>query len=751
MTQPYFIPDPNIEDADLLGYGDLLFDNGTTKYLSGDADLAAGLPRQNVDQGPAPDLMQQMQPQPIGGTNLSVDPSTGNIMSSNANDVSQYLSDTQRQPPPPPESHVAPMTGQSRREQDLMGQMDQMSGTSALAPQPIPGTQMQVDPSTGNISPLGGQQAPGGATSPQYGYGAGGLQPVQREGALPPEIAAQQASQRETANTNEMLALASSREAEANVYRQAALKRQGELDAERAAQQKAIDEQQAKAERWQQEQRDTAAMDIKTDLVSAEGAIGSVFSILGAAVLGAVGSDAGLRMIDNTINTNVNRQISMRDSKLKILAEQLGSTQQAIAAGKATLYRIAADRAETMQQITKADAFEAQTPEILSRLRQKQQLYEQEQQRISLGKTLEKAPAGLAPPKPIDVEKYGKLAAEQAQQEKNIQRAANAIGLTGYDPKTGKFSNREEILKNGIPGVGKLDSFLQGVPGLRNIDNAATSVEGQKVRAALEGLVAAEAKAQNPGRAPTDADRDAARITLGLNTEEGTIAAVERLMGQQEQYKAQNTAAFGNAAATYEGRIDAQGARPPQANGPVDTGRPLEPGQARQMLEQERQRMRPREGLDPAVQEATGQAGSQASANPIQEVAAEVQTVAGRELPPEGLQILVAQAEHETGDGKHAPNNNMFGHKASGGRQGAELMTTEGEGANARRVKQTFAVYPTVAESVTEHVDLLKRRYPDAWKALERGDAPAYVAALKDGGYFTGSETEYLNGIQRRL
>lgn len=762
----FFDPDPNIPDSDLLGYGDLVFENGNRQYLNGDPEISSALPplgqpqpaademppvggwsgHQFDDQGTsdplvspdyAPDTsapMSQPPMMPIEGTDHVVDPMTGQIMGAGAAPLPQ-MEETE------PQGAMAsgPM------ETGEMGGMPPLGGTatSPMTPVPIPGTQHQVVPATGEITPLGaGSSAPGGPAA-----AAGGMQPFSREGALPPGMYEQQASQRETMNTNQMLALASSREAEANVYRNAALERQGQLDAERQAQERAVADQQAKLDRWKQEQTATAGMDIKTDLVSAQGDIGAVFSILGAAMLGAVGSDAGLRMIDSAIDQNVKKQINMRDSKLHVLADQIGSTEQAIAAGKAQLYKIAADKVETTEKITKADAFEAQTPTMLADLRQKQQLYEQEQQRISLGKTLEKAPV-LAAPRPVDVQKYGKAAAGQEQSEIDIQRAANALGLKGWDPKTKTFRNREEVLKNGIPGVGAEDTFARDVgkvPVLgeipKAVDNLVTSKEGMAVRAALESLVAAEAERQNPGRAPSDADRDAARMTLGLNTEEGTVKAVERLMGQQELAKAQNKATYGEGAArAYEGSMGASGTRRPSAGGAPGQLRPLEPGNARQQVEQERNR--------PAAQAG---AGPQASVDPIQEVAGEVQAVAGRELPPEGLKILTAQAAHETGDGQHAPGNNFFGMKAVGKQPANDLETTEGEGAEAKRTRGRFAAYQSPRESVDAVVSLLKRKYPDAWKALEVGDAPAYVAALKDGGYFTGSESEYLNGVLRRL
>lgn len=754
MTQPlFFEPDPTIPDSDLLGYGNLLFDNGTSQWINGDPDVASLYAQPSARMGtttienpqtdyeggssdpltsPAsyvPDQVPQVIPRmdrpppaQIPGTDISFDAETGEPIET---EQGAMMGGPMEGPPQMP-----PQGG----EPQILPKMDRPP------PAQIPGTNVVFDPETG--APMSGGSSPeiGGAGG-EYGYGTGGLQLAQREGALPPEIAAAQASQRGTLNTNEMLALSTQRDAEANIYRTAALQRQGQLDAEKAAQEKTLQEQQARMDRLQQEQRQTAEMDIKTDLVSANGVIGAAFSILGAAMLGYVGSDAGLRMMDSSIDTNVRKQVSQRDSKLKMLADQLGSTEQAVAAGKAAIYKLLAEKAEVTQQLTKADVFEAQTPEILTSLRQKQQLAEQEFQNKSLGKTLEKAPV-LTGPKPADVQKYGKAASDQQQNESNIKRAANALGLEGWDPKTKTFRNRGKVLEKGIAGVGTQDTFARDVGKLpfvgalpQAFDNLVTSKEGVAIRAALESLVAAEAAAQNPGRAPTDADRDAARLSLGLNTEEGTVAAIERLYAQQDLAKAQNVATYGQGAASaYERSIDAQGARPPQPTGNVDRGRPLEQGKARQQLQDE-----------------LGRQGPQSNLDPIREVAGELQTVAGRELPPEGLKILEAQAAHETGDGKHLPNNNAFGHKASGGATGAALMTTEGEGKEARRVRQNFATYGSLLESVTDHVDLLKRKYPDAWRALELGDAPAYVAALKDGGYFTGNETEYLNGLMRRL
>lgn len=127
-----------------------------------------------------------------------------------------------------------------------------------------------------------------------------------------------------------------------------------------------------------------------------------------------------------------------------------------------------------------------------------------------------------------------------------------------------------------------------------------------------------------------------------------------------------------------------------------------------------------------------------------------------KSLPPEGIAILMAQAGHETNDGKNMPTNNFFGMKSTqrNRNRGAgmtNLMTTEGAGSNAKRVAQNFATFDSAADAAMDMLSLLERKYPRALEALQVGDPDAYVAALKDGGYFTGNEGGYLQGILRRL
>src|SRR4030095_4848021 len=76
MAYPqYFEPDPQIPDADLLGYGDLVYDDGSRQFINGDPEIAsqfevksAAPPAQAQAPGqvPVPDFMQQQAPPLIG-------------------------------------------------------------------------------------------------------------------------------------------------------------------------------------------------------------------------------------------------------------------------------------------------------------------------------------------------------------------------------------------------------------------------------------------------------------------------------------------------------------------------------------------------------------------------------------------------------------------------------------------------------------------------------------------------------------
>lgn len=611
MAEPlYFEPDPGTPDAAELGYGDLYLDDGSKRSIYGDPELIAGLPplpSQPSNDASAPAGHGTV---PVGDQGHSVDTQSGNVsppstvgsmLSSAAsslfgtpNDPSRFSGYSNKNltggfsAAAAPGGAADPTTPASPEMQ--AGAATAAPGTSPpkMTPDqfqsgkfPIPGhPDVHVD-AQGNV-------AKGPPDAPTSGLGSGGLQLAEREGALPADMAAQQRGEMASTHQDTLDATTKARQDEYQIQHDAALKRAGELDAEKQAREQEIRDQQAKQSRLMDERQKVADMDIKTDLVSAQGVVGSIFSVLGAAMLGAVHSDAGLRMIENTIDMNVKKQMGQRDSKLRLLAEDLGSTQQAIAAGKAQLWKIAADRAEATQKLTQADVFAAQTPAIVAGARQKDQEQEQAFDRLSLGKNVEKPPVakGLTPEQQAkQVEGYGKAAAVQQRLQDAALAANNAMG-GNWDPKTQTITNKDAITS--IPGVGKVDSFMQGIPGLRNIDKAATSDEGLKMRAALNALVIATAEAHNnTGRPPSPGMLEATRASMGIDTEQGVKQAVEKALRESGQVKSQAGAQFGEGAAqTYQGRL------PPgqtTTEGQTPGGMQMaQPGSARQQLEQSR-------------------------------------------------------------------------------------------------------------------------------------------------------------------
>lgn len=119
--------------------------------------------------------------------------------------------------------------------------------------------------------------------------------------------------------------------------------------------------------------------------------------------------------------------------------------------------------------------------------------------------------------------------------------------------------------------------------------------------------------------------------------------------------------------------------------------------------------------------------------------------------PPraETLSILVGQWAHETGRGASMLNYNFGGLKGTGPTGlSAAYTTREGWGEGATHGVARFRAYGSAEEGASDYVSLLARRYPDAVRAAEQGDAPGFVRALKAGGYFTDNEAAYSKSVQ---
>ena len=149
----------------------------------------------------------------------------------------------------------------------------------------------------------------------------------------------------------------------------------------------------------------------------------------------------------------------------------------------------------------------------------------------------------------------------------------------------------------------------------------------------------------------------------------------------------------------------------------------------------------------PAAADASSASAGPAQAAPAGDAAAPAQArsfiasilpsarAAARALGVSPLGIL-AQAALETGWGRRAPGNNLFGIKASAGWHGASLsaMTHEFEGGLRQVGKAAFRAYHSVAASVHDYTALLESpRF-----AAVRGhgnDLGAFAQALQRAGY----------------
>lgn len=105
------------------------------------------------------------------------------------------------------------------------------------------------------------------------------------------------------------------------------------------------------------------------------------------------------------------------------------------------------------------------------------------------------------------------------------------------------------------------------------------------------------------------------------------------------------------------------------------------------------------------------------------------------------LAMVAAQSAFETGQWRAIWHNN-FGNSVLGSAKAQWYALTGTPG-------YKYRVFPTAADGALYYVNLLMKRYPDAWALRGTGDTAAYVHALKLGHYFTGDEHNYAGGVKR--
>ena len=587
MAYPrYFEPDPQIPDAELLGYGDLVYDDGSRQFVNGDPEVASQFEIKSAqppvqgpppDQVPVPDFMQQQAPPLIGA------------------DRKQYTTDLldPQNPIKPFEGVQDPQTGElldpgmpgTDPVQALGGLANVVRGTVGSGPLANAGPEEnRAALGMGSYAPA--PQAQQGPPAPQPFPGANNqlfkadikdpenpikpltpqeLQIYQREGALPPDVAARQQGELSAMNQQTLDVEEQSRGEQSRIMNEATLKAMAKNEADRIKQQEDIEEQQAKMERLDKERQQVKEMKIDESLSGAIGLGGGLMAVLGSALLGSTGSDAGLRMIDSTIDRHVREQVRQKETSLGILAEQIGSTQQAIKIGKAELYKTLADKAELTVQKTKNDLYEAQSPAIIQGLRQKQLEYTQKWEQDSLGKTTERMPVAPKPPNPEALQKYGELRRSRdagSDVIKRIELQANLHWTPGKDGQPGFYANKDEVIKKGIEGVGAIE---QWVPDF--VYSSMGRKDGYEVRGAKQALAYAAIRQMQPTGIISDMDRKVGELASTMDTEQGLIHTLERLRNGEETQKQ-------NDAAQYTPQVVAEYERQYRSSGGQQQGNP---------------------------------------------------------------------------------------------------------------------------------------------------------------------------------
>lgn len=121
----------------------------------------------------------------------------------------------------------------------------------------------------------------------------------------------------------------------------------------------------------------------------------------------------------------------------------------------------------------------------------------------------------------------------------------------------------------------------------------------------------------------------------------------------------------------------------------------------------------------------------------------------GRAPTRNELAMLLSQSEHETAGWTRMPNWNWGGVKAFKSWTGdfVQLKTTEGSGADAKRVLQPFRAYATAIDGCLDWLSVLAHGWPGALVAAASGIPSTYTHQLRycgvRGAYFTGSTDEY--------
>lgn len=465
-----FTPLDGVPDADQRGAGTFMFDDGTS-MVAEDPELA-GLIKSYQDTIPeAANLQTGLDAVPDMRTASASDDPIGSVFGADpfgdnapaeepAADAASYLNEAK--PYEPDFKGYIPSDG-AKPAGAAAGPID-VSVPMAAAPAPASDSQNAAE-----LHRIAAQQALRG------GYVQGreaGYTPAQRTGVLDPEVAKRQGLDMAEANQGTLGAVEQARQGEADVLRQSALQEAMRLTVQREEQQRLQREAEQKRQRLLAERRRVNDAQIDTSFAQGD-SFRQVMAVLGSALLGAVGSDAGLRMIESNIDRHVRKEMQIRGSKLQALADEIGSEEQVAAGAKAKIYDLLEREAKNNQKNLDAAGIENQTPAVLAQLKKSMLAEEQGFERESMGKTTEvyqqAVRGGRTGPNLDAAAKHYEAAAKASKDGKADPQAASSLSQFRRIRDTLQRGKQSGALQSVVGwqdklGANSIQEFFGGLP-----------------------------------------------------------------------------------------------------------------------------------------------------------------------------------------------------------------------------------------------------------------------------------------------
>ena len=149
-----------------------------------------------------------------------------------------------------------------------------------------------------------------------------------------------------------------------------------------------------------------------------------------------------------------------------------------------------------------------------------------------------------------------------------------------------------------------------------------------------------------------------------------------------------------------------------------------------------------------AVQQVTPFAPSDVDSSSPEAFIRSIAPYAARVSKATGIpaEALIGMAANETGDGKYASHNNLFGIKGTVAGRSFNTPTWEDYGNGAVTITDNFRAYHSPAESFIDFADLVTTS-PRYKGAVGQTTVEGFVGGLRQGGYMT--DPNYVSEDQR--